>query len=183
YDGVQHCSPAQFDPGCEHTISLFSLSKAYGFAGWRIGYMVIPIALQIAIQKIQDTILICPALPSQVAAIAALEVGQSYARKKLINIAEVRALIKQRLLSVSAQCEYIEPQGAFYFWLKIATQRAAIDLVRTLIYDFKVAVIPGSAFGSEDDCYLRIAYGALALNTVEQGISRFTAGLQALVDG
>jgi peroxiredoxin family protein len=44
---------------CEHTISLFSLSKAYGFASWRIGYMVVPEHLYPAILKIQDTNLIC----------------------------------------------------------------------------------------------------------------------------
>ena len=42
YGPVEHTSPAQFDPQSDHTISLFSLSKAFGFAGWRIGYMVIP---------------------------------------------------------------------------------------------------------------------------------------------
>ena len=50
------------DPGEPeaHTISLFSLSKAYGFASWRIGYMVMPDELFDAVNKIQDTILICP---------------------------------------------------------------------------------------------------------------------------
>ena len=55
-----------------HTISLYSLSKAYGFASWRIGYMVIPEELFEAVNKIQDTILICPPVVSQHAALAAL---------------------------------------------------------------------------------------------------------------
>ena len=61
-----------------HTISLFSLSKAFGFASWRIGYMTIPEALFDAVNKIQDTNLICPAAVSQHAALAALDVGRPY---------------------------------------------------------------------------------------------------------
>src|SRR3954469_18978666 len=58
YDGAKHFSPGSI-PGSEsHTISLFSLSKAYGFASWRIGYMVAPQHLLESIRKIQDTILI-----------------------------------------------------------------------------------------------------------------------------
>ncbi len=57
---------------------MYSLSKAYGFAGWRIGYMVYPEALAAPMMKSQDTVLICPAIASQVAAAAAMRVGRSY---------------------------------------------------------------------------------------------------------
>ena len=42
YDDRRHFSPASLDDSTRHTISLFSLSKAYGFSSWRIGYMLIP---------------------------------------------------------------------------------------------------------------------------------------------
>src|SRR6266545_4276167 len=60
YDGVRHVSPGAIEEGRDHTISLYSLSKAYGFASWRIGYMVIPEHLFESVNKIQDTNLICP---------------------------------------------------------------------------------------------------------------------------
>jgi aspartate/methionine/tyrosine aminotransferase len=60
YNGVKHTSPGVFPHSQEHTISLYSLSKAYGFASWRIGYMVIPEHLLVPVKKIQDTIVICP---------------------------------------------------------------------------------------------------------------------------
>ena len=53
-----HFSPGSIPDSKNHTISLFSLSKSYGFAGWRIGYMVIPANIYEAVSKIQDTILI-----------------------------------------------------------------------------------------------------------------------------
>jgi aspartate/methionine/tyrosine aminotransferase len=55
YDDAVHFSPASLPQSSAHTISLFSLSKAYGFASWRIGYMVIPAHLRSAVMKIQDT--------------------------------------------------------------------------------------------------------------------------------
>ncbi|NEO46263.1 MAG: pyridoxal phosphate-dependent aminotransferase, partial [Moorea sp. SIO4A3] len=45
----------------------------------------------------------------------------------------------------------------------------------------RVAVIPGTAFGIEDGCYLRLAYGALQKETVAEGIERFVAGLKEIL--
>ena len=59
-------------------ISLYSLSKGYGMASWRVGYMVVPAGLWDAVNKIQDTLLICPPAASQCAAAAALRVGRAY---------------------------------------------------------------------------------------------------------
>ena len=59
YDGRAHFSPGSIAGAPAHTISLYSMSKAYGMASWRVGYMVIPEALWDAINKIQDTLLIC----------------------------------------------------------------------------------------------------------------------------
>jgi histidinol-phosphate/aromatic aminotransferase/cobyric acid decarboxylase-like protein len=53
YGSAVHASPGAFDGANAHTISLFSLSKAYGFAGWRIGYMVYPERLHDAIAKVR----------------------------------------------------------------------------------------------------------------------------------
>ena len=69
WDGAEHFSPASDPAATSHTISLFSLSKSYGFASWRIGYMIIPEHLFEAVRKIQDTILICPPVISQYAAV------------------------------------------------------------------------------------------------------------------
>ena len=78
YGTVRHVSPGAFSGAADHTISMYSLSKAYGFAGWRIGYMAYPEHLEAAMVKSQDTILICPVVASQLAAMAALDVGRAY---------------------------------------------------------------------------------------------------------
>jgi aspartate/methionine/tyrosine aminotransferase len=72
YDDIEHYSVASISDSDEHTISLYSLSKAYGFASWRIGYMILPEHLMMSVKKAQDTTLICPTRIAQEAAIAAI---------------------------------------------------------------------------------------------------------------
>lgn len=180
YDGARHVSPGSFSCSNPHTISLYSLSKAYGFASWRIGYMIIPQHLLAAVQKVQDTILICPPVVSQHAALAALQVGRDYCTDRLGAIAAVRKIVLQALQSLGDRCTIAPAAGAFYVFLKVNTALSAFDLTQQLIEKYGVAVIPGNAFGLEEGCYLRLAYGALQKDTAAAGIERFVRGVQAL---
>lgn len=57
-----------------------------------------------------------------------------------------------------------------------------MTLVKRLIEEHKVAVIPGMTFGIRDGCYLRIAYGALQKKTAKTGIGRLVNGLKSILD-
>ena len=180
YDGVKHISPGSFPGSSDYTISLFSLSKAYGFASWRIGYMVIPQHLLAAVKKVQDTNLICPPVVSQYAALGALQAQPDYLKDNIQAIAEVRELVVEYLKSLSDICTIAPADGAFYFFLKIHTKMDAFELVKKLIQEYKVAVIPGNTFGMNQGCYLRVAYGALQKETAKEGIERLVNGLHQL---
>ncbi|MGL5877704.1 MAG: aminotransferase class I/II-fold pyridoxal phosphate-dependent enzyme, partial [Xenococcaceae cyanobacterium] len=161
-----------------YTISLFSLSKAYGFASWRIGYAVIPRHLFLAFQKVQDTNVICPAVISQYAAVGALRSGINYCQKYLSEINNVRKICQVSLQSLQDLATISPANGAFYFFLKLNTDMNAFELTKKLIEEYKVAVIPGTTFGMEKSCYLRVAYGALNKETAAEGIERLVKGLQ-----
>ncbi|MBM3832654.1 MAG: pyridoxal phosphate-dependent aminotransferase [Verrucomicrobia bacterium] len=182
YDGARHFSPASIPGSAAHTISLYSLSKAYGFASWRIGYMVIPEHLVVSVKKIQDTLLICSPVISQYAAVGALRAGVNYCREKLRSIAEVRALILGELKSLGSRCVVPQSDGAFYFLLRLETDAQPMELVERLVREFGVAVIPGTAFGIEKGCYLRVAYGALKKETAAEGIGRLARGLKSILN-
>lgn len=177
--GVPHFSPGSIKGN--HTISIFSLSKAYGFASWRIGYMVIPRDLLVSVQKIQDTNVICPAVVSQYAALGALETGKAYCEEKLKAIAEVRQIVLNELNSIRDLCTVPQADGAFYFLLNVHTAMDSMELVKQLIRDHRVAVLPGFTFGLEKGCYLRVGYGALEKETAIAGINRLTIGLKAIL--
>ncbi len=181
YEGVEHFSPGSLENSGNYTISLYSLSKAYGFAGWRIGYMVIPQHLMSAVKKIQDTILICPPVLCQYAAVGVLQVGASFCTPYLESLAEVRSLVLDKLTPLQGLIQVPETRGAFYFLIKVQGSYHSMELAHRLIREHKVAVIPGTAFGLEKGCYLRVSYGALEKETVAEGIGRLVQGLKSLL--
>ena len=179
YGAARHFSPGSL-PGAEaHTISLYSLSKAYGFAGWRIGYMVYPEALEEAMTKIQDTVLICPPIAAQVAAAAALGEGRAYCEPYLAQLAEVREIVLSQLAALAPRVQVPVAEGAFYCFVKVQSTMDPMTIAERLIREHKVAVLPGMTFGV-DGCYLRIAYGALQKATVAEGMGRLVKGLKEI---
>jgi aspartate/methionine/tyrosine aminotransferase len=181
YDGAEHFSPGSIAGAVGHTISLFSLSKAYGFASWRIGWMVIPEHLFMPVRKIQDTILICPPVISQWAAVGAMQAGRRYCRDKQQITAEIRRIVLDELANIADLVTVPRADGAFYFLLRVHKDSDPMELVRRLIEEHKVAVIPGMTFGMEDKCYLRVAYGALHKDTATEGIGRLVIGLKQIL--
>ena len=180
YGSARHVSPGSF-PGAEaHTIGMYSLSKAYGFAGWRIGYMTYPEHLTSAIAKIQDTVLVCPPVASQVAAIAALDVGRRYCEPHVRELAAIRDIVLSQLSALEPLASVPAADGAFYCLLKVHTPQDPMTIAERLIREHKVAVVPGPAFGMTDGCYFRVAYGALQKATVAEGIGRLVKGLEAI---
>ena len=181
YDGVRHVSPGAFAGAAAHTISLFSLSKAYGMASWRVGYMVIPERLWEAVNKIQDTILICAPAVSQQAALAALRRGRPWTAAHLPALDRRRGRVRAALNDPQGRWTAPAGQGAFYAFVRVRTTLDALTLTERLIREHRVAVVPGSAFGATEGCYLRVSYGALDDQTVGEGLARLVAGLTVLL--
>lgn len=181
YDDASHFSPGSLAGAGEYTLSLYSLSKSYGMAGWRVGYSVVPEHLVHSIKKIQDTNLICPPIVCQTAAIAALRVGSGWCLRANAGLGRVRDAAIERLASLGSRCDVSTPQGAFYFFVKLHSDRGDMEIVETLIRDHGVAVLPGSAFGEVGGCSIRLSYGALQADTVIEGIGRLCRGLDQIL--
>jgi aspartate/methionine/tyrosine aminotransferase len=181
FDGAAHFSPGSLPGAGAHTITIHSLSKAYGFAAWRIGTMAVPRALLSSLRKALDTMLICATVASQRAAIACLEAGPAYARPHVEAMNEVRAFAADRFAEVREWCEVPPARGAFYYLLKVRTGPDDMTLTRRLVEEHGVAVVPGSAFGCSGEPRLRVSYGALQPKTAAEGIGRLTEGLRAIL--
>ena len=177
YGNVSHFSPASIDGAAEWTISLYSLSKAYGMASWRVGYMVVPEGLWDAVNKIQDTLLVCPPHPSQVAAAAAMQAGRAWTAAHLPSLDRMRTRARETLATVA---DVPRADGAFYYLVKARTPLDSMTATERLIREHRVAVIPGSAFGVTDGCALRVSFGALEEATAGEGLERLATGLRAL---
>lgn len=181
YGSARHVSALSFPDAAPHTFAIYSLSKAFGFAGWRVGYVAYPEHLASAMMKSQDTILICPTIASQVAALAAMEVGRPYCEPHVRELAVIRELVIEQLSTLAPRVRVPPAEGAFYCLMKVETTQSPVALNERLIREHRVAVVPGTAFGMNDGCYFRVAYGALQKATVAEGIGRLVGGLRQLL--
>jgi aspartate/methionine/tyrosine aminotransferase len=180
FGGACHVSPGGFPGAAAHTVSLYSFSKAYGFASWRIGYSVFPAALRESMRKIQDTLLICPPVVSQLAALGCLKAGPSWLAERVAEVGATRRRVMEGLRGLEDLADFGASDGAFYVYLRLRRFREVLDLTRRLIAEHGVAVIPGTAFGVSQEACLRVAYGALSPATAEEGVGRLVGGLRQL---
>lgn len=181
HDGAEHFSAASLDDAASHTISLFSLSKSYSLASWRMGYMVVPEQMFLAIRKIQDTNVICPPVISQYAALECLKAGSSYCAPMIEGLDSVRKYFLGGLKTISS-VDHCSPTGAFYVFFRINDSNLKdMQVVQKLIQDYGVATVPGQAFGMENGCFIRASYGALEPTVAKKGIDRLIEGLTALI--
>lgn len=180
FNGRKHFSPGSIKDSESYTISLFSMSKSYGMAGWRIGYVAIPEGIVNSFKKIQDTNAICPNVLAQYVASYALDVGKPYCAGFVQTLDQNRKLALEALTSLGRKVEFKEPDGAIYFYLKVNCGIEPMTLVKRLVEEYKVAVIPGTAFGSDKGCYLRLGFGAVTGDKFKEAISRFYTGISSL---
>jgi len=179
YDGARHFSPGSL--GGEHVISLYSLSKAYGMASWRVGFLVAPEHLHRDLMKIQDTVVVSGSAISQFVGLRAMREGRGYCAAHLPSLARVRDEVLARLSAHPDLVEVPPASGAFYLFVKVNTVMSAVALSERLVREHRVAVIPGETFGVTRGCWLRIAYGSLRKETVILGIDRLITGLRSIL--
>ena len=182
WEGATHYSPGSGEDG-GHTISLFSMSKSFGMASWRVGYLVAPEALFDDLMKVQDTVVVSGPAVSQQVALGALRAGRKVCEGHLAALARVRENALARLSSRPDLLSVPPSRGAFYFLVRVPTATPAIELAERLVREHRVAVIPGETFGIGDGCCLRISYGSLDEETAAEGIDRLLRGLEAILSG
>ncbi|MEN9591461.1 MAG: Aspartate aminotransferase, partial [Pseudomonadota bacterium] len=184
FEGVEHFSPGSLPGAHRHTISFYSMSKNYGMASWRIGYVVFPADLLDAMNKVQDTNLICAPVVSQLLALETLKYGRAWVQPKVEALAVVRKNVYERLEALGELVQFPKTQGAFYVLLKLpglaaGTERLAFN--RAMAQKHKVVSVPGFTFGlldTQQANYQRLSYGALESATVDQGVARYVTAVK-----
>lgn len=168
--GPAHISFAALPGARERTITLGGFSKDYAMTGWRIGYAAAPAdTLQGLLRIHQYTIMSAPTT-AQAAALAALQVGESYVQEMLAEYDRRRKLIVGGLNRLGLPT--FEPLGAFYAFPKITlTGMDDETFAQLLLEEEKVAVVPGSAFGAGGDGFVRCSY-ATAYEKIEEALRR-----------
>lgn len=182
YEGAQHFSPGSIEGAHAHTLSFFSFSKSFGMASWRVGYVVYPTDLFEAMNKVQDTNLICAPVASQLLALQALQRGAELVTPRVAELARVRQSVYETLGELGDLAQFPRTDGAFYVLMKLpGLSGDPLAFNRAMVERHRVATIPGFAFGLTDTRtanYQRLSYGALDAASVAQGVQRYVAAVK-----
>lgn len=136
----------------ERTVSCSSLSKTYSITGWRLGYCIAPEPLMERIKQYHDFNTVGAASPLMEAAVAGLELPDSYYAEFGAHYAHMKALFTAGLDRLGI--EYTDPQGAYFVLVNIGQfmkkGQNDVDFCVEMAEKVGVAVVPGSSFFMED---------------------------------
>ena len=149
YEPHEHVYFAALPGMFERMISCSSLSKTYSITGWRLGYVIAPPEVIHSARKVHDFLTVGAAAPLQEAAVAGLELPESYYHELQAVYAEKRDVFLKYL--DQAGLTYTKPQGAYYVMVDITEFGWNDDTAfcEWLAREAGVAAVPGSSFFRE----------------------------------
>jgi aspartate aminotransferase len=186
YDGHEHHSIGGIGELKDRVVTVNGVSKAYAMTGWRIGYMGGPADLIAAAAKVQSQATSNANSIAQKAALAALTGPADAVERMLAEFTKRRDLFASALRAIPGVA-LDPPGGAFYLFPDVSAYSGSrfgntvlagdMELSSWLLEEAKVAVVPGSAFGSPG--HLRLSY-ACSVGEITEAASRLTAAFTAL---
>ena len=187
YDGFQHVPFATLSPEVKaRTLLVNGVSKTYSMTGWRIGWVAGNKDVVAAMNKLQSQSTSNPTSIAQSAAYAALTGPQDCVAEMVKAFKERRDYIVQRLNAMEG-VSCFNPQGAFYVFPSFAglygrrygerVINNSLDFADYLLNEFKVAIVPGVAFG--EDKGARLSY-ATSMEAIKKGLDRIEEAISKL---
>jgi aminotransferase len=161
----------------ERVVYLNGFSKAYAMTGFRIGYACGPREIVAAMTKIHQYTMLCAPITGQMAAMEALKNGFKSVLEMKDEYKRRRRFIVSALNKIGLGCHM--PQGAFYVFPSIkSTGQKSLDFAKDLLMRKKVALVPGVAFGSATEGFIRISY-ASSYESLKEAVERITSYLNS----
>ena len=179
YDDAKHHCLATFPWMRERTLVVSSFSKTYAMTGLRVGYVYGPEELISPIWLVHQYTVACVNSLAQYVALAALKGPQDCVKNMVREFDKRRHLVYKRLNEIEGfNCTL--PKGAFYVFPNIRDFNMSSDeFANNLLKKARVTTVPGSAFGSYGEGYIRISYADAyerleeALNRIEKAVKGF----------
>lgn len=152
YDGYEHTYMNSIPGMWERTVSCSSLSKTYSITGWRLGYAIAPEHLMKRIKQYHDFMTVGAPSPLMEAAIAGLEMPDSYYEEFRQHYAHMKQIFTGGMKDLGIP--FSDPQGAYFVLADIAPflkpGQSDVEFCEWLTKEIGVAAVPGSSFFRED---------------------------------
>ena len=157
YNGEKHVSIAEIDGMKERTLVISGFSKTYAMTGWRLGYTAGPAPIIKQMLKLHQYCIMSSPTVSQYAAIAAIQKCRADVEHMISEYDMRRRLCVKNFNDMGLDC--FEPEGAFYVFPCIkSTGMTSEEFCQKLVFEKKVAVVPGNAFGESGEGFVRVSY-------------------------
>lgn len=169
YTDQSHVSLGTYLP--DQAILINGLSKSHAMTGWRLGFIFAPASLTAQLIKSHQYLVTAAGTMNQYAAIEALTAGKDDAEPMKREYIKRRDYIMDAMSSMGF--EIIRPDGAFYIFAKIPPgyNQDSFDFLKALAYEKAVAFIPGAAFGTYGEGYVRLSYAA-SMEVIQEAMRR-----------
>ena len=178
YGGERHCSIASIPGMTDRTIVINGFSKSHAMTGWRLGYACGPAPIIKQMLKIHQFAIMCAPTNSQYAAVEALRHCDENIEHMRDEYDQRRRFMLTRLRGMGLKC--FEPFGAFYIFPNIAEFGMTSDeFAMRFLKEYKVAVVPGTAFGECGEGFLRMSY-ASSLSNLKTAMERLEEFINTL---
>lgn len=176
--GRNHVSIASIDGMRERTIVVNGFSKAYAMTGWRLGFACAPREISKQMLKIHQYAIMCSPTVSQFAAVEALKNGDEDIEFMRSEYNRRRVFILEGLRKIGIEC--FEPEGAFYIYPNIGKfGLSSEEFCERLLYEYKCAIVPGTAFGDCGEGFARISY-AYSVKHITEALERIEKFVNSL---
>ncbi|MCG7409854.1 aminotransferase class I/II-fold pyridoxal phosphate-dependent enzyme [Paenibacillus sp. ACRRX] len=162
----KHVSFASLPGMKDRTVLVSGFSKAFAMTGWRMGYACAHPDLISAMLKIHQYTVMCAPIMGQVAALEALKNGKDEKDHMVESYNMRRRLVVKGFREIGLECH--EPQGAFYAFPSIqSTGLTSEQFAERLLYEAKVAAVPGDVFGRGGEGFIRCSYATSVAQLTE----------------
>jgi len=178
YGGERHVSIAEIEGMKERTILVNGFSKAYAMTGWRLGYVAGPSPIISQMLKIHQYGIMSSPTTSQYAAVVAMRDCDDEVEKMKKEYDMRRRYLVKAFNDMGLDC--FTPEGAFYVFPCIkSTGLSSEEFCEKLLHSKKVAVVPGGAFGSSGEGFVRVSY-SYSLDHIMEAAKRIKEFLEEL---
>ena len=167
---MSHASIAELPEMRDRTIVINGFSKSFAMTGWRLGYTCCHKDILSAMVKIHQYIIMSAPTLSQYASIAALKNGRPDIESMKEEYNMRRGFLVKELNDMGIEC--FNPLGAFYVFPSIKKfGLSSEEFCERLLYEEKLAIVPGNAFGDSGEGYVRISY-AYSTENIAKALKR-----------